>query len=383
MRIAIVNDMVIAIEAMRRVLLTVAEYQVVWVAKNGIEAVTKCAQDTPDLILMDLIMPEMDGIEATRQIMQKTPCAILVVTVDVKQNVAKVFEAMSYGALDAVNTPTLGTQGNPESAQLLLHKIATIEKLTRHLAPSPPLQTKRPTTQHRSAVSPAPGLSKSLKPSAHLSSRPPHPPSAPQASIPPRPLFPLPSLIAIGASTGGPKALATILAPLPAGFNAAIVIVQHVDVQFAEGFIEWLGHQTALTVRKAVVGDRPTQGVVLVACTNDHLALQRSRTLSYVREPANYPYRPSVDVFFKSLARHWRAKGTAVLLTGMGRDGAEGLSQLRQRGWYTIAQDQASSVVYGMPRTAVELNAAVAVRNPQEIAEYLLQSITSKPGVVE
>jgi two-component system, chemotaxis family, response regulator WspF len=335
---------------------------------------------------MDLIMPEMDGIEATRQIMQKTPCAILVVTVDVKQNAAKVFEAMRCGALDAVNTPTLGSQSNPESAQLLLHKIATIEKLTRHLAPSSStLQANRLATQHhnRSTDSPASNLSKSLKPSAPSSNRPSYSPATPQSSLPPHPLVSSPSLIAIGASTGGPKALATILTPLPANFNAAIVIVQHVDRQFAEGLIEWLGHQTLLTVKKAVVGDRPTPGVVFVACTNDHLALQRNRTLSYIKEPANYPYRPSVDVFFKSLARHWRARGMAVLLTGMGRDGAEGLSQLRQQGWYTVAQDQASSVVYGMPKTAIELNAAVAVRNPQEIADYLLQSVTSKPGVVE
>ncbi|MEP0890500.1 chemotaxis response regulator protein-glutamate methylesterase [Leptolyngbya sp. PL-A3] len=359
---------------MRRVLLTVAEHQVVWVAKNGIEAVTKCAQDTPDLILMDLIMPEMDGIEATRQIMQKTPCAILVVTVDVKQNAAKVFEAMSCGALDAVNTPTLGTQGDPESAQILLHKIATIEKLTRHsVSPSSFPLTHHLATQRRTR-----SLDRSPSDLANpLNSK--SPPIHPSTDPPIRPstLFSTPLLVAIGASTGGPKALATILAPLPADFDAAIVIVQHVDAQFAEGLIEWLGHQTALTVRKAVTGDRPTSGTALVACSNDHLCLQRNRTLAYVKEPSDYPYRPSVDVFFKSLARHWRLQGTAMLLTGMGRDGAEGLSQLRQRGWYTIAQDKVSSVVYGMPKTAVELDAAVAVCNPKEIAEYLLH-VSSK-----
>ncbi|MBD1850278.1 chemotaxis response regulator protein-glutamate methylesterase [Leptolyngbya sp. FACHB-711] len=358
MRIAIVNDMVIATEAMRRVLLTVAEHQVVWVATNGTEAIAKCAQDTPDLILMDLIMPGIDGVEATRQIMKRSPCAILIVTADVKQNAAKVYEAMSYGALDAVNTPILGSYGNPEITQTLLRKIATIEKLIRKSTPnSSAFRPVRPTLSQ---------LSSSPRP---LTSPPLH-------SSTPLPFYSsTPSLIAIGASTGGPKALATLLAPLPANFASAIVIVQHVDAQFAAGLIDWLDHQTALTVRKAAIGDRPTKGTALVATTDDHLSLQIDRTLTYVKEPTQYPYRPSVDVFFKSLANYWRARGTAILLTGMGRDGAEGLSLLRSQGWYTIAQDEASCVVYGMPRAAVELNAAVAVWNPEEIARHLLNPV--------
>lgn len=340
MRIAIVNDSIIATEAMRRVLLTVAEHQVIWMAKNGAEAVTKCAQNLPDLVLMDLMMPVMDGVEATREIMQRSPCAILIVTVDVKQNAAKVYEAMSCGALDAVNTPVLGSYGSPEVTQTLLKKIATIEKLIRK--PARPFST----------------------PSLSIS-------AAPVSSF-------LPPLIAIGASTGGPKALATILAPLPQDFRAAIVIVQHVDAQFAAGLIDWLGHQTALKVKKAEVGDRPEKNVVLVASTDDHLTMQVDRTLTYVKEPIYYPYRPSIDVFFKSIAQFWSVRGTAILLTGMGRDGADGLSLLRQRGWQTIAQDQASCVVYGMPKAAVELNAATDVMNPEAIASMLLHSIALK-----
>lgn len=335
MRIAIVNDMVIAIEAMRRVLLSVADYQVVWIAKNGAEAIAKCIQDTPDLILMDLFMPVMDGVEATQQIMQKAPCAILVVTADMKQSAAKVFEAMSYGALDVVNTPILGSSGDPEMTQALLRKISTIEKLICKSAhPSTMIRTT-PTRSFMPSVSTAPDL------------------------------------IAIGASTGGPKALATILAPLPASFDAAILIVQHIDAQFAEGLIDWLNDQTALTVKKAMTGDRLTIGTAFVACTDDHLAMQSNRTLAYVKEPLYYPYRPSVNVLFKSLAQYWRPPGTAILLTGMGRDGAEGLSLLQQQGWYTIAQDEASSVVYGMPKAAIELHAASEVWTPTEIARHL------------
>ncbi|MDX2099850.1 MAG: chemotaxis response regulator protein-glutamate methylesterase [Leptolyngbyaceae cyanobacterium bins.59] len=338
MRIAIVNDMVMAVEAMRRVLLTVPDYKVVWVARDGAEAVTKCAQDTPDLILMDLIMPVMDGVEATRQIMKKSPCAILIVTASVGKNAAKVFEAMGHGALDAVNTPVLGSKGTPEAAQAILAKIGTIAKLVRRSSPTPAAKT--PTRTERVPLS---------------------------MSIPP--------LVAIGSSTGGPKALASILSRLPADFGAAIAIVQHVDQQFSSGLADWLNQQTPLPVKIAVAGDRLEKGKVLLAGTNDHLSLRSDLSLHYIREPADYPYRPSVDVFFKSLSQHWTRKDTAVLLTGMGRDGGEGLSILRFRGWHTIAQDADSCVVYGMPKAAAELNAAVQILNPEAIAKTLIQRV--------
>ena len=345
MRIAIVNDMFIAIEALRRVVLTIAEHQIVWIAKDGAEAVAKCAKDTPDLILMDLIMPVMDGVEATRQIMKRSPCAILIVTVSIKQNSAKVFEAMGYGAIDAVNTPVLGDKSTPGAALALLGKIAMIAKADK---PNPSLSTANKLNPLSTSVRPLPF------------------PLQASSSLP---------LIAIGSSTGGPKALSIILSRLPADFGAAIVIVQHVDAQFAGGMVDWLNQLTPLTVKKAAVGDHPQKGVVLVACTNDHLCLQANQTLNYVREPIDYPYRPSIDVFFKSVAHYWSAQGTAVLLTGMGRDGAEGLRLLRDAGWHTIAQDQASCAVYGMPKTAVELNAAVEVLNPEAIAATLTHRI--------
>lgn len=322
MRIAIVNDMSLAVEALRRVLMQAPEHKIAWIAYTGAEAVQKCAHDRPDLILMDLFMPEMDGIEATRQIMQRSPCAILIVTADVEHSSAKVFEAMGHGALDAVNTPILGSSGTPEDARLLLSKIKTIGKLI--------------------------GKTEFTPIHAH---------------------FPL---VIIGASTGGPKAIVTILSQLPPDFGAAIVIVQHVDVQFARGMIDWLGQQTALPVRKAMSGDRPTKGTVLFAYTNDHLCLQSNGTFAYTPYPIDYPYRPSVDVFFRSVAQYWKDQGTAILLTGMGRDGAEGLKTLRQRGWYTIAQAEESCVVYGMPKAAVELNAAIDVLSPDAIATALL-----------
>ena len=337
MRIAIVNDLAIATAALRRVLQTVSDYQVIWTARDGAEAVAKCAQDTPDMILMDLLMPVMDGVEATRQIMKHSPCRILIVTASAQKNLAKVYEAMGHGALDAVDTPVLSGVDSANTANELLAKVARIRKLLKQ--PSSKIQAKKSTSllplERRSGLS---------------------------SAVP---------LVAIGSSTGGPKALAAILSQLPASFGAAIAIVQHIDAQFSSGFVDWLRQQTVLPIRIAVAGDRLEKGTILVAGTNDHLYLKPDLTLGYTKEPINYPYRPSVDVFFKSIAQHWTRKGTAILLTGMGRDGAEGLSALKLQGWHTIAQDQHSCVVYGMPKAAVELNAAVEVLSPDAIATTL------------
>lgn len=340
MRIAIVNNMVMAVEALKQVLMTVPGYEIAWIARDGAEAVTRCARDTPDLILMDLFMPVMDGVEATRQIVKQSPCLILIVTESVEKNAGKVFEAMGYGARDAVNTPILGIQGNADTAKPLLAKIATMSKLIG--------KSNQPLISKTQPVKIAP------TPASHTL---------------------LPPLVAIGSSTGGPKALAAILSRLPADFGAAIAIVQHVDMQFSAGLVDWLDRQTPLTVKLAATGDRLEKGIVLVAGTNDHLSLRPDLTLHYIKEPIDYPYRPSVDVFFKSLAQSWSRKATAVLLTGMGQDGAEGLSVLRSCGWHTIAQDEKSSAVYGMPKAAAQLNAAVEILPPEAISDSLIRRI--------
>lgn len=333
MKIGIVNDLTLAVEALRRALMQKPEYRVIWVAKNGAEAVELCAKETPDLVLLDMIMPVMDGVETTRQIMAKTPCAILIVTVSVGSNASRVFDAMGYGALDAVDTPTLGLGDLNESAKPLLAKIETIRKLIRDKNGS------------RAAMERA-----VAKGSSSHGER----------------------LVAIGASAGGPAALTTLLRGLPRDFPAAIVIIQHVDEQFAAGMAEWLSLSSALPVRVAQEGERPAAGVVLLAGTNDHLTLKAPDCLGYTPKPADYAYRPSVDVFFQSACRFWPGTVAGVLLTGMGRDGALGLKALRNKGHYTIAQDQATSAVYGMPKAAATLDAAVDILALEQIAPKLI-----------
>ena len=161
--------------------------------------------------------------------------------------------------------------------------------------------------------------------------------------------------------TGGPSALTEVLRDLPADLPAALAIVQHVDEQFMPSFINWLNDHTPLPVRAAQPGDRFEAGTVLVCGRGDHLLLNSDATLAYSREPTTVAYRPSVDVFFESLSQTLNNQSLGILLTGMGRDGAAGLKAMRQRGWHTIAQDQASCAVYGMPKAAVEMGAAAEI----------------------
>ncbi len=137
--------------------------------------------------------------------------------------------------------------------------------------------------------------------------------------------------------------------------------MQHIAADYAASLAQWLQTHTSLKVGVAHEGDLPKAGQVYLACSNDHLVMRSDRALGYRVEPADYPYRPSVNVFFESLLKHWPANGTAVLLTGMGNDGAVGLGCLLNAGWWTIAQDRESSVVYGMPKAAIESNAASEV----------------------
>ncbi|UQY33358.1 chemotaxis response regulator protein-glutamate methylesterase [Pseudomonas fulva] len=330
MRIGIVNDMPLAVEAIRRALAQEPAHRIAWVAGDGAEGVACCQADTPDLVLMDLLMPVMDGVEATRRIMAQTPCAVLIVSVDIEQYVNRVFEAMGHGALDAVNTPSLA--GESSDAAALLRKIQNIGWLIGQSG------------NRKASVA-------SVSPSASAARR----------------------LVAIGASAGGPAALALLLKQLPRDFNAAVMLVQHVDEVFAAGMADWLAGESALPVRLARDGEQPQPGVVLLAGTNNHMRLLRNGTLTYTEEPRSHVYRPSIDVFFDSLVEHWTGEAIGVLLTGMGRDGAQGLKNMRSRGFATLAQNQASCAVYGMPKAAAELQAAREILALERIAPRIVE----------
>jgi two-component system, chemotaxis family, response regulator WspF len=338
MRVGIVNDLALAREVLRRVVAGVPGYSVAWLAEDGDVAVARAAADRPDVVLMDLVMPKVDGVEATRRIMHECPCPVLVVTASVSTNYALACRAMGAGAIDAVETPTFGPGGGVQHAEKLVARLAQLESELADLSAS--------------------GLMSPLR--------------APARGT--QPLF-----VLLGASTGGPEALAHVVSAFPKDFPAAVLIAQHIAADFAPALVQQLATYGRLPVRAAKDGDAPEPGTVYVAASNDHLELAADGALRYTPHPLSSPYRPSVDVLFASCAARAARSGAAALLTGMGRDGAEGLLRLRAAGWHTIAQDEATSVVKeGMPKAAVEKRAAMEVLPLQHIGETLAAKVAQK-----
>lgn len=346
MKVAIVNDLALAREALRRVVSTSPGLEICWTAQDGAEAVERCRTETPDVVLMDLIMPAMDGVEATRRIMAASPCPVLVVTATIEGHFTKVYDAMGAGALDAVETPSLGVDGALRGGEALLRKIATIGALTRKKPSGSEVRRRAPLA------------------------------ASPQQPADERPGS-LPSLIAIGASTGGPNALATILAECPATLPGAVLIVQHIDARFTSGLVDWLSQRSRLPVVACPDGARPRAGRVYVAAQDRHLTLDRAGALRYTDAPEHALHRPSIDVLFQSIADCPGATGCGIVLTGMGRDGADGLLALRQAGFVTIAQDRESCVVWGIPGAAVACGAASLVLPLDRIAARVQECLTS------
>src|SRR5262245_805017 len=272
MRIAIVNDLALAREVLRRVVLSVPGYSVAWVAEDGDDAVRKAAADRPDALLMDLVMPRLNGVEATRQIMKQAPCPVLVVTATIPGHYELVIQAMGAGALDAVETPSLGPGGVVPNGAPLLARLAKLADASRGAAWA--------------------GLPATPRPASAAGDRPPP--------------------VLIGASTGGPEALATVLSAFPPDFPAAVLITQHIAPEFAPGLADWLAARCRLPVRTARDGDVPAAGTVLIAASNDHLVVTPDLKLRYTATPESYPYRPSADVLFASAGTAWPRSGVAV-----------------------------------------------------------------------
>ena len=304
-------------------------YEVCWTSTTAHDALLQHASDCPDLLLIQLDLTDMKGSELIKQIMSTTSSTIIAISDSVKNNPGSVFEAMSAGALDAFSEPTTR---NPESIADLKSKITNIKKL------------------HDSANKPKRSVIKQQKPDNPL--------------------------VAIGSSTGGPAALLTVLKKLPTNSKAIFVIIQHMDNEFSQGMADWLNEQTDIHVQIAKNHTIPQAGQVYMAGTNDHLIVNSAGIFQYTDEPKDYPYRPSVNTFFDSAVTNWPNKLIGVLLTGMGRDGANGLLSFYNRGMHTIAQNEDSCAVYGMPKAACELGAVAIELDINDIAEEIIKNIS-------
>lgn len=337
MRVAIVNDLKIATETLRRAVTSEPQHTIAWTASDGAEAVRKYKTDRPDLILMDLIMPGMDGAQATKEIMQHSPCPILVVTATVSGNYSLVYDALGFGAYDAVNTPTLKPDGSVEGSKELLSKI---NRVKCSLAERPPTTTtsSSPTTRT----------------------------SSPGSNL---------NYVLLGASTGGPQALLTILQQMGTLPQTSVWLAQHIGNEFATGLSEWLSQRIGTQVRIAKPNDSIEQAGIFLLPSEPLLVVGHDRRLQTTRVAANLIHTPDINHFFSSIASCGLRPGVAALLTGMGSDGAQGLLELRQCGWHTLAQDQATSTVYGMPQVAKQIGAAHQVLPLNLIGSTIRSSI--------
>nr|WP_320114031.1 chemotaxis-specific protein-glutamate methyltransferase CheB [uncultured Desulfuromonas sp.] len=338
-RTLIVEDSPVEQELLAHILTADGTIEVVGIVANGEDALKAAASLRPDVITMDIHMPRMDGYETTRQIMETHPVPIVIVSGSyVANDMDRAFRAMEAGALAIVEKPW--GPGHPdynEASKTLIRTVKAMSevKLVRRWHKIPPL----------ASMPPYPALSESAVQEIKL--------------------------VAIGASTGGPAAFHEILAALPEDFDLPIVAVQHMACGFLKGFVRWLAKSTGRPIDIARDGETLTAGHVYFAPDDRHLLVDRELTVHLCDSPAENGVRPSVSVLFRSVAQTLGAHAAAVLLTGMGCDGAKELKQLQQQGAVTLIQDRETAVVYGMPGEALNLNAADHVLPPQKIAAFL------------
>ncbi len=349
-RVLVIDDSRTARELLVAMLESAQGLQVVGVGESGQDAVRLARRIRPDLIAMDIIMPEMDGLEATRAIMREAPTPIVLLTSTLMySDVNLTFEAMRLGALAVVNKPPLGDDAGWETVLQTMRLMAQVGVVRRWDA-----ETIKTTAAENVA-----GM---------LRVAPPPPSTAMTDQIGQRPR---PQLIGIGSSTGGPATLATILGALADDFPLPIIIVQHITKGFGPGLAEWLNNQTELPVSLAGHGDPLQPGHVLLAPDDCHVRVNAWGVIELSKEPPYRGLRPSINYLFHSLATVYGLRAIGIQLTGMGDDGAEGLAALRRQGGWVIAQEEKSCVVASMPHEVIANKIAHEILTPPQIAQRL------------
>ncbi len=361
-RVLVAEDSLTIRKRLCEVLSSDPALEVVGEAADGAQAVHLCRTLRPSIMTLDMMMPKMNGLAVTEEVMAYAPTPILIVSASANRGeLFTTFEALAAGAVDVLDKPS-GDEAAEAWERKLIARVKLVSRIKVITHPRGKLQPREPQ---------APAVSSS---SASL-------PIAGGVTFESISGGPRPRLVAIGASTGGPSAITTVLRQLPASYPLPILFVIHIGQPFGQSFAEWLDSQSPIRVRMAT--DRqplpqPGQPIVLVAPPDKHLTVERG----YLRVqggPERHSCRPSVDVMFESLAREMGRDVVAGLLTGMGRDGADGLLALRKAGALTLAQNEETSVVWGMPREAIELGAARYVVGLDELAAKLVQIANGSP----
>ena len=346
------------------------DIEVVGQVSDGAAAVEEARRLHPDVVTMDIHMPVMDGLAATARIMNERPIPIVVVssTVD-RADVASTFDAMKAGALVALPKP--GSGSDPRSLAERAIFTSTVKamagvKVVRRWSSAVDRVGPPPERQDTSANIPV-----ADRPDATRIESASAPPSR---SSPSGPI----SLVAIAASTGGPTALQTILSALPPDFPAPIVLVQHIARGFLDGFAHWLDGECALRVQVSRAGEKLEPGTVYVAADDVHLGVSAIRQIASIHTGPVNGFRPSASVLFESAANAYGAGLVCVILTGMGSDGVSGLRRVKERHGYVIAQDEPTSLIYGMPGEAVKARVVDVSLPLDRIAGRLAQLAEAK-----
>jgi two-component system chemotaxis response regulator CheB len=332
-RVLLVDDSALSLALLRRLLEPVSGIEIIATASNGAEALDRIEEFLPDVVCTDYVMPVMNGLTLVKRIMDEHPLPILVVS-SVIDRPETAFPLLAAGALDFFPKPAQLGENEEECRRELVQKIRVLSRVyvfrrASRIAQVPPKVSLKTKTNPRR------------------------------------------SILAIGASTGGPQVVHRLLAALHSPFPAPILYVQHISRGFLSPFATWLEGASGRCVRIVTATTEPEPNVVYVPAEDTHLEMNERGELAPTSSEPSDGHRPSVTVTFRSVARHARDRSVGVLLTGMGRDGADGLKSLADVGALTIAQSAESCVVYGMPKEAVELDAAQYTLAPDAIAEVV------------
>lgn len=344
--VLVVDDSPLAIEIIGRMLAGAPEIRIVGTAHNGLEALRLIERLRPDVVCTDLHMPKMNGLELIRAVMARHPIPILVMSNSLQAGQKdNIFEMLEAGAVDVLAKPLGGMEDGFRSlARDLIVKIRVlsgVKVIRRHAVVLPVAPVNAAVTREQ-------------RPAQEI------------------------RMIGLGSSTGGPQALEQILSRLPRDFPVPLVCIQHIASGFMRGLVDWLAGSCRIRVRMAEEGAMPLPGHAYFAAEDRHLQLDAAGRFHFSGARPAAGHRPSIDISFASLARHYGQACAGFLLTGMGEDGVQGLREIDHAGGLTFAQDEASSVVFGMPKRAIELGVAQTVLSLDQVAATLI-SLAGKP----
>ncbi|MEW6608026.1 MAG: chemotaxis response regulator protein-glutamate methylesterase [bacterium] len=347
-KVLVVDDSAIIRDAIITALESEEEIKVIATATNGKEAITLIPELKPDIVTMDIVMPIMDGLQATEHIMAYHPTPIVVITSLLPKDMEIAFKALNSGALDVMERPNISELLNPASKKRkqLIDKVKILAnvKVITHLGGR---LVKKEKESLESTPTPAEAKFK---------------------------------IIGIASSTGGPKTVRKILSKLPVDFPIPIVIVQHISDGFTKGLVDWWNNECAIEIREGKEGERLNKGTVYIAPSFVHMTVTKNERIKLEDTPPVGGHKPAGNVLLTSVAQAYQDSAMGIILTGMGDDGAIGIKAIKDAGGFTIAQDEKTCAIFGMPKVAIEMGGVDKVLPLDEIPDEIMRRIKSRSG---